>query len=280
MKRNLFENKYEPSSAMKIVFVDIVCFLLVCIFSVGFCYSYFSDNVSISGDTAMAHVAVQYQYGATDSTYAPVSDVYGQINGGDVQKLNGATITPGDTITIVGRAVNTSSVAVYVLAKLTLVTSKGTEEVWYNIGSNDPASGESQNTSALPNTIENYGYQQLYLEDMTTSAGRTDKIYQIGAGSLAGSYVQNEVTYYYHKDLAIPYTFEGDKYENGDTITSISLTLHVHQKDHLSTASDFINLYKPHATGITETSPNGFINNYTTESIYATHHITGNLLSE
>ena len=53
----------------------------------------------------------------------------------------------------------------------------------------------------------------------------------------------------------------------------------VHQKDHLNTALDFIELYKPLATGITEHN-NGFINGYTTESIYAAHYITGNRLTK
>lgn len=280
MKRDLFENKYQPNNnGLKIFFIDIICFLMVTVISIGFCYAYFSHRVDVSGFSTTANVTVQYQYDvAGNGNYVAVSDVYGKINNGANQSLTGIIINPGDTITILGRALNTSNVPVYVLAKLEVITNKGTDVVWYNIGTNDPKATGVENSDALPNDVEENGYLKLETADMTTAAGRTDKIYQVGAGSLGGSYVQDNVTHYYYKDLAIPYKFDGETYENGDTVTSISLTLHVHQKDHLSTAADFVNLYKPHATGITAQVPNGYINGYRTESIYAAHYITGNKL--
>ena len=234
MKIDLFENRYRPSNVAKIFFVDIVCFLLVAFISIGACYAYFSHKLEVKGVSTMANVSVQYQYEVEEGTYQAVDEVYGKINDKAEQKLTGALITPGDTITILGRAVNTSNVAVYVLAKLTIVTSNGTVEVWYNIGSNAPASGEDENPESLPNDIELGGYEKLYKESMTTAGGRTDDVYQIGAGVLGGSYKQGETTIYRYKELAIPYKFAGEDYENGDTITSISLTLHVHQRDYLA----------------------------------------------
>lgn len=265
MKINLFENKYKPSNAIKIFFVDIVCFLLVSIVSVSFCYSYFSDNVSVEGSTTMAKLSVQYQVNA-GSGYAAVDDIYMVLNeepnsnDAEIEKLSETIIQPGDTITIVGRAVNTSNVSVYFLARLEIVVKKNgseqstTKTIWYNIGSND--NGEGAETPAVVEAVELY-------TDNTTG------LYQVGAGSLgSGKY----------KELQVSHTFAGTEYENGDVIESVTFTLQVHQKDHLSTASDLIELYKPHATGITQANPNGFINGYTTESVYATHYMTGNAL--
>lgn len=279
MKIDLFENKYKSSNGFKIFFIDIVCFLLVAVVSIGFCYSYFSHSIEISGFSTTANVDVEYQYYDTQqSKYVVGQQVYGKINNGAEQLLTGAMITPGDTITILGRVVNTSNVAVYVLAKLTIVVNGEPKEIWYNIGTNDAEMTGVANSSALPNANEEYDYKTLTMLDMTTPSGKTDKVYQVGAGSLAGSYKSGEETKYHHKDLAIPYVFTGSEYKNGDTITSITLTIHVHQRDHLSSAKDFIELYKPHATNISEGN-NGFINGYTTESIYAAHYITGNKLS-
>lgn len=278
MKTNLFENKYRPSNAAKIFFVDIVCFLLVAFISIGVCYAYFSHKLEVGGFSTMANVNVQYQYDVTEGNYQQVNTVYGKVNNEDERDLAGVTITPGDTITIVGRAVNTSNVSVYVLAKLTIVTSKGTINAWYNIGSNAPVGAEAENPDALPNAIETEESKQLYKKSMTTASGKTDEVYQVGAGVLGGSYKDGEITKYRYKELAIPYTFEGEEYENGDTITSITLTLHVHQRDYLDAAEDFISLYKPHASNISQANPNGFINGYTTESIYAVHQITGDKL--
>lgn len=262
MKINLFENKYKPSNAIKIFFVDIVCFLLVSIVSVSFCYSYFSDKVSVSGSTTMAKLSVQYQVNA-GSGYADASDIYVILNEDEdaTQKLSETIIQPGDTITIVGRAVNTSNVSVYVLGRLQIVVKKNgsanstTETIWYNIGSNDNGTG-----AETPEALEN---APILYTDNTTG------LYQVGAGSLGAGK---------NKELTIDHTFVGTQYENGDVIESVTFTLYVHQKDHLSTASDFIELYKPHATGITQSNPNGFINGYTTESVYAAHYITGNTL--
>lgn len=271
MKINLFENKYHKSNIMKIFFADIVCFLLVAVVSIGVCYSYFSHGIDIAGSGKMANVSVQYQYDkTTDGVYEAVDEVYGKVNGGTERLLTDLIITPGDEITIVGRAVNTGNVSVYVIAKLTVVTSRGTDIIYYNIGNNDPGLDGYENSDALPNSKENHEYLELYAENMTNN-GVTHKVHQIGAGSLAGSKEVEGVTTYYHKDLAISYTFDGDTYENGDTVTSISLELLVHQRQYLNTAPD-IDLYNSHAT-------NGKINGYSVESIYAVHYMLDEKLS-
>ena len=253
MKTDLFENKYKASNAVKIFFADVVCFLLVTIISIGFCYSYLTGRAEVSGTSKTANVAVQYQYNGV-----AVENVYGTVNGGAVQSLTNTTFTPGDKIVIVGNAVNVSNVPVYVLAKLEIETNDGTITEWYNIGSNDPAFDdkgsqiEDDDTSALTE----------YLKLTKTTYPDGNEIHQVGAGSLGtGKY----------KSLAIPYEFKGTDYENGDTITSIKLTLHVHQKAHLrSDTTDFV-LYSQY-------EQDGKINGYDTESIYATHQMTGDLL--
>ena len=253
MKANLFENKYKQSNAVKVLFADVVCFLIVTILSIGFCYSYFSASAGVSGSTKTANVAVQYQYNGSVST-----EIYGTINGGTIRSLTNATFTPGDKIVIVGRAYNVSNVPVYVLAELKIVTSSGTITEWYNIGSNDPAFSEGvqveeDDVSALTE------YPKLTKE--TQSDGK--EIHQVGAGSLGASK---------YKNLAIPYEFNGAEYDNDDTITSIKLTLHVHQKAHLrSETTDFV-LYAKYES-------EGKINGYDTESIYATHQMTGDILT-
>ena len=253
MKANLFENKYKPSNAVKVFFADVVCFLIVTILSIGFCYSYFSGSAGASGSSRTANVAVQYQYNGV-----AVTEIYGTINDGAVRSLTNATFTPGDKIVIVGSAYNLSNVPVYVLAKLEIVTNNGTITEWYNIGSNDPAYSdkgiqlEDDDVDALT--------EYLKLNKVAQSDGK--EIHQVGAGSLGASK---------YKNLAIPYEFKGSEYDNDDTITSINLTLHVHQKAHLrSDTSDFV-LYTPY-------EHEGKINGYDTESIYATHQMTGDLL--
>ena len=261
MRIDLFENKYKASTAMKVFFFDIVCFLLVAIVSVGFCYSYFSDKVDVKGSTTTAHVAVQYQY-SVGGVYKSVSDVYGKVNNGTEQVLKNLIITPGDSILITGRAVNISNVQVYVLAKLEIVIQRGnetiTKTIWYNIGSNDPeiVKGEQVGTDT-PNALAKEDYLTLYQDENT-------KIHQVGAGSLGA---------FKHKELAIPYPFEGDEYFNGDVIQSITLDMLVHQKEHLRGASDFEN-YSQYE------DVNGQINGYDTESIYAVHQMTGTVLED
>ncbi|MBQ7798588.1 MAG: hypothetical protein IJ371_05645 [Clostridia bacterium] len=261
MKVDLFENKYRPSNGLKIVFIDIVCFLLVAIVSVGFCYSYFSHRIDVEGFSTTAKVDVEYQYDVTDGTYALVSDVYATVNGGTEQTLTSITktqpLTPGDTITIVGRAYNASNVQVYVLARLEVVTSKGTEVVWYNIGTNDPAIDNGVQTGAdTPDALSAEDYKTLSIDETT-------KLYTVGAGSLGA---------YKYKELAIPYEISKEL-ENGDTVTSINLTLHVHQKKYLRSETSDFKLYSKYENA------NKQINGYDTESIYAAHYITGNKLT-
>lgn len=252
MKIDLFENKYKPSNAVKIFFVDIVCFLLVTFLSIGICYAYLSDHYQVSGTSTTAKVGVQYQYNASGS-YVSVEDIYAKVNGGATEKLEDITITPGDKLTIVGRAVNTSNVAVYVLAKLEIVINDEPITVWYNIGTNDPTIVNGTQTGAdTPGALAEADYKVL-----TTQKMGDHDVYQVGAGSLGVDK---------YKELAIPYEFKGADFDNDDVISSIKLTLHVHQKNHLSTASDYA-LYKQYT-----------VEGYTTDSIYAAHYITGNKL--
>ena len=256
MKLDLFNNKYKRGNVIKIIFADIVCFLLVAIFSISFCYAYFSAKASASGSTGMASVSVEYQ-NEVSGIYQSVDSVYAKLNN-ETEIRNFGTnfiITPGDTITIVGRAVNTSSVPVFVLGKIE-VTYKVAENAqpvkltqWYNIGSNDPQVVDGELEEATPNAV-------------TPKVLRTneDGMYIIGSGSLGvGKY----------KELAIPYTFNGDLYKNGCIIESVVFTLHVHQKQYLSSADDFFNYASVTTDDVT----------YSHESIYATHQIVGNLLT-
>ena len=269
MKIDLFENKYKTSKALKIFFVDVVCFLLTAVISIGVCYAYFSSNVSVKGNAAMAQVTVEYQ-AKVGQTYQAVDYVHAIINGNEnsteeeAVSLNNVVITPGDTITVVGRAVSTSSVSVFVLARLNIEVQKigkstsTVKTVWFNIGANDP---DPENGIVATPTIQTD-------EQIRALTIGENGLYNIGAGSLGALQ---------YKELRIPYTFEGTEYNNGDTIKSVSLRLHVYQKNYLETADDF-NLYKEYATGITNNTPNGFINGYTTESVYAAHHITETLI--
>ena len=61
MRIDLFENKYSPSKVSKILFFDIVCFLLVASVAFGLCYAYFSDKVAAAGVASMASMSVDYQ---------------------------------------------------------------------------------------------------------------------------------------------------------------------------------------------------------------------------
>ncbi len=283
MKLDLFENKYRPSNMMKIFFVDIVCFLLVSAISLGMCYAYLSDSVSVKGSVNTAFVDVEYQYDLGEG-YTSVSDIYVKLNNeNQVTTLSEIKdiLTPGDTITIVGRALNTSNIAVYVLAKLEIEHIKGgvegKEVVWINIGDNNPQYNPTTGdllTEETKEALDKDSYKQLTTADMVDEQGKTHKVYQVGAGIIAGSVKKGESTYYHYKELAIPYKFSGDEYVNGDKITKITFTLTVHQKNYLrSDKTDFV-LYSQFEDA------NKKINNYDTESIYAAHYMTGNLLTE
>ena len=259
MKIDLFENKYKPSNALKIFFADVVCFLLVAIISVGVCYAYFSNSVSITGDASMAQVTVEYQ-ALVDGNYQTVDYVSAIINPtessteDDAVSLNGTMITPGDTIKIVGRAMNTSTVSVYVLARLNIEVlragsaSSTVETIWFYIGENDP--GVANGGNGTP-TIEDNEVKILTIAE--------NGFYNVGAGSLGAAR---------YKQLAITYTFSGADYQNGDVIKSVSLRLQVHQKDYLETADDY-DLY----TSVTNGGKT-----HSQSSVYAAHHITGHLV--
>jgi hypothetical protein len=256
MKLDLFNNKYKRGNVVKIIFADIVCFLLVSVFSISFCYAYFSDRVSSTGFTGMASVSIEYQYQVSGS-YKPVDSVYGKFNNESTVRDLGTqfTITPGDTLTIVGRAVNTSGVPVFVLGKVE-VSYKVAENAqpitltsWYNIGTNDPQLVNGTMQSETPGA-----------EESKLLKTNEDGMYIIGAGSLgAGKY----------KDLSVVYTFDGELYQNGYIIQSVTLTLHAYQKQYLNSADDFDNYSSATTDGVT----------YSHESIYATHQIVGNLLN-
>ena len=255
MKLDLFNNKYKSSNVSKIIFADIVCFLLVAIFSIGYCYAYFSANSTISGTTGMAQVSIEYQY-KVSTDYVKVDTVYAKLNDEtEVRDLgSNFTITPGDTLTIVGRACNTSTVPVFVLGKIevTYKADQNAESVtlteWYNIGSND-----SQIVDADENERTSIAVEPKAIK---TNA---DGMCVVGAGSLgAGNY----------KELAIPYIFDGELYKNGYIIEGVRFSLHVHQKQYLNTADDFDNYLSATTDGVT----------YSQESIYATHRMMDNLL--
>lgn len=256
MKRDIFQENYK-GNAVKVLFMDLIVFLLVTIFSIGFCYSYFSDKVEAEGSATTAHVDVVYRKNFNDET--PYTMLYGKINAdgtpADISTTQLA-ITPGDILYIQGYAVNTSNVSVYVLAKLevTIVEDKlegedvtTTEVYWYNIDNNE-------------------------VVDSTTTGSYTSPTvrYTVGASSLA-SYDENYVRSDFYKELSIPYKYDGETHTNAHTITSIKLTLHVHQKQYLRNSDDFDN----YAAG---ESQDGMINGYETESIYAAHQITGQTL--
>lgn len=225
MKKDIFENRFKRGNVFKIFFANIVCFLLVAVVSVAFCYSYFSDKVDVSGDTSTALLSIDYQ----DNSNVSISNIYAKLNGDTATTLTGISICPGDEITISGSAVNTSDVAIYVLGKME-VTNKDTsgniidkEIVWYNIADNAP----------------------LYIQQ---------GLFQIGASSLEVGASQA---------LSVPYTFEGDRYDNNYATIELNFTLYAHQKDYLELADD----YGKYTEAI----------GYTQSSIYATHYMTGRL---
>ena len=256
MKLDLFNNKYKRGSVVKIIFADIVCFLLIAVFSISFCYAYFNAKEVASGAVGLAQVSVEYQYNAS-GTYNAVNTVYAKLNNETNAKNLGdqLIITPGDKITIVGRAVNTSSVPVFVLGKIEVSykVAENAESItltqWYNIGTNDPQIVDGELEDETPSAVT-----------PTELKTNEDGMYIVGAGSLgAGKY----------KELSIPYTFDGELFKNGYIIESVVFTLHVHQKQYLNTADDFYNYSSVTTDDVS----------YSHESIYATHHITGNLLS-
>ena len=125
----------------------------------------------------------------------------------------------------------------------TTTTTK--ETYWYNISNNEVVD------SAINDEFKNPTVR-----------------YTIGASSLE-AYSTNYTTACY-QELSIPYTYDGATHTNAHTITSIKLTLHVHQKDYLRMGDDF----SRYSTG----EVNGKLGDYATESIYAAHQITGETL--
>ena len=256
MRRDIFQENYK-GNAVKVLFADLVVFLLVTIFSIGFCYSYFSDEVKATGNTTTAVVTVAYRADYDDAGSSET--IYGCINNasGTAQEISTKNIalTPGDALYIKGYAVNTSNVAVYVLAKLEIeiteqvdenTTTTTTETHWYNIANNQ-------------------------LVDSTATGSYTSQagVYKVGASSLEAYDSKYERDDFY-KELSIKYEYDGATHTNAHTITSIKLTLHVHQKEYLRQADDF--------TKYSTEEVEGKIGDYTTESIYAAHQITGKTL--
>ena len=256
MKLDLFNNKYKRSNVVKIVFADIVCFLLVAIFSIGFCYAYFNAKASASGSAGMARLSVEYQYQVSGS-YKAVNTAYAKLNDETVAKDLGTNliITPGDTLTIVGRAVNTGDVPIFVLGKIEVKykVAENAETVtlteWYSVGSNDPQLVDGELEDETPSA-----------ETPKTLKTDADGMCIVGAGSIGARK---------YKELAVPYTFDGNVFKNGYIIESVVFTLHAHQKQYLNTADDFDDYSSVTTDGVT----------YSHESIYATNKIVGNLLS-
>ena len=244
MKINMFQNKYQTSNLLKIFFVEVVCFLVVAILSIGVCYSYFSDKEDATGNASMAIMTIDYRTDATNENTS-VNVVYGYLSSSTNKTATEITsstiITPGDVLTVKGYAVNTSEVGVYVLAKLEVSfndgTADGTDVAWYNISNNT----------------------ELTMDD--------NGLYEIGASALDA-----HKTGTYYQELSFNYTFDGTKYINDYTITGIKLTLHIHQKDYLQDASDYGNYSQFDEDG------DGYINGYAISSLYAAHYITGNVL--
>ena len=203
MRIDLFENKYSPSKVSKILFFDIVCFLLVASVAFGLCYAYFSDKVAVAGVASMASMSVDYQ----DDTSASLTNLYVELNDEDVGVFNNYLVSPGDTLKIGGNVVNTSNVEVYVLAKLEVVNFNAggelvdTEVIWFNIEDN----------------------KTLYVER---------GISQVGASVLEKDQ---------SVPLSFTYTFEGDRYNLNYSTIRMSLSLNVHQKSHLNLADDYNN---------------------------------------
>ena len=242
MKRYMFQNKYTSSNLLKVFFADVVCFLVVAICSVGFCYSYFSSKADASGTAGMAKVAIEYRKVATDATTS-TNIVYGSVNSGSLVDLTPSVfISPGDVLNIKGFAVNTSNVDVYVLARVDVTVNDGTQDIieskWFNISNN--------------------------LELTTDENG----LYAVGASSLTATGVGTT----YYQEISFTYTFEGERYTNSHQIKGVTLSLHAHQKEFLELAGDYENYSR------FDTDEDGFINGYSVASVYASHDMIGNLL--
>ncbi len=233
MKRDILQKQYKTTGLFRTFFADIICFLIVTVLSVGFCYSYFSDKVDVLGNATTATIAISYQ----NSAGATLTNVTAKVNGGTSASLNGIKIAPGDTITITGNAVSigdegtaeSATADTYLLAELNIINKDSSgnlideETVWYNVANN----------------------KVVYAER---------GLFQVGASILQAGATQA---------LSIPYTFEGDKYNENYATISLTLTLHTHQKDFLDLADGYSNYLA--------------VGTYSKESIYATHCIIGRM---
>ena len=207
MKLDVFCNKSNKHSLLKILFVDIVCFFVITISLISFCYSYFSDKADVTGKVSTAMVSIDYRTNKDDPSSSS-NEIYAQVNGGALTTLSSiTTINPGDDIVIKGYAVNTSDVSVYTLAKLQVINYDynsdiiDTETVWYNISSNTPV------------------YIQQGVAKVTAS------VLNVGASQA----------------INISYTFDEERYTNEYSSISVSLALYAHQKDYLNLSEDYIN---------------------------------------
>ena len=242
MKRYMFQNKYTSSNLLKVFFADVVCFLVVAICSVGFCYSYFSNKADVSGTAGMAKVSIDYRKVPTDAITS-TDVIYGSVNNGSLTDLTPSVfISPGDILNIQGYAVNVSNVDVYVLARIEVTINDGTQDIteakWFNIANN------------LELTVDENG------------------LHEVGASSLTANGVSNT----YYQQISLTYTFEGEKYTNEHQIKGVKLSLHAHQKDYLELAADYENYSN------FDTDKDGLINGYEISSLYASHYMIGNLL--
>ena len=162
MKLDVFSNKSNKHGLLKILFVDIVCFFVITISLISFCYSYFSDKADVEGKVNTAMVSIDYRTDKDDPSSSS-NEIYAQVNGGALTTLSSiTTINPGDNIVIKGYAVNTSDVSVYTLAKLQVINHDynldiiDTETIWYNISSNTPVyiqQGVAKVTASVLNVL-------------------------------------------------------------------------------------------------------------------------------
>lgn len=242
MRTNLLQDKHSRSRR-KLIFVEVICLAIVAMLSFGLCYAYFSGSVTLSGTPRMGVLEVMYCKNSTDTTGSAA--IYGSINNGTASDLSTIRyVAPGEKLAIKGYAVNSSNIDVFVLGRLEVVatTPNGnteTEVVWYNISNG----------------------QELYVEQ-----GR----FQVGASVLYANGGTGD-----RQEINASYTFDGDKYTNGYSITSVKFELLGHQAEHLDFASD-MDLDTRYNSYITKSGGKNVYNDNSKKLVC--HYITGRML--
>lgn len=195
-------SKLNNNKWLKRITFELICFIVVSALSFGLCYSYFQAEIKVSGVAITATVNLEYRQTA-DGTASDI--IYATLDGVTTIAINdveNCEIIPGQIMKIKGYVVNTSTIEVYIMGKLTLQVLdkngnvKFTDTIWYNISNGDTCSTKlTIGASSLP----------------------------VGA----------------NQELSLPYTFDGEKYVNDDVINSITFELYAHQKDYLNLSDDF-----------------------------------------